>query len=145
MDDVDAFLAEVLPRLTTAVRALHRGDAASWMAAWADSEPISVFGARFTGRGRTAAATVAGRLAPRFSGPESCDYEVVAAGVSGDLGYLAGMERTTLTVAGEPTTQALRVTTVFRREDGEWKVVHRHGDALAADFGTVVGQLEPSG
>jgi hypothetical protein len=26
----------------------------------------------------------------------------------------------------------LRVTTVFRREDGEWKVVHRHGDPLAS-------------
>ena len=25
---------------------------------------------------------------------------------------------------------ALRVTTVFRREDGRWRVVHRHGDPL---------------
>jgi ketosteroid isomerase-like protein len=26
----------------------------------------------------------------------------------------------------------LRVTTVFRREDGEWRIVHRHGDSLAS-------------
>jgi ketosteroid isomerase-like protein len=26
----------------------------------------------------------------------------------------------------------LRVTTVFRREDGDWKIVHRHGDPLAS-------------
>jgi hypothetical protein len=26
---------------------------------------------------------------------------------------------------------------------GEWKVVHRHGDALAADVDTVVGRLTP--
>jgi ketosteroid isomerase-like protein len=28
----------------------------------------------------------------------------------------------------QPSAYALRVTTVFRREAGEWKVVHRHGD-----------------
>jgi ketosteroid isomerase-like protein len=27
----------------------------------------------------------------------------------------------------------LRVTQIYRREDGEWKLVHRHGDELAAD------------
>jgi hypothetical protein len=27
----------------------------------------------------------------------------------------------------------LRVTQVYRRKDGEWKVVHRHGDQLPID------------
>lgn len=27
----------------------------------------------------------------------------------------------------------LRVTTILRRDDAEWKVVHRHGDPLASD------------
>jgi ketosteroid isomerase-like protein len=31
----------------------------------------------------------------------------------------------------EPYT--LRVTQEYRREDGEWKVVHRHGDQLPFD------------
>jgi ketosteroid isomerase-like protein len=25
---------------------------------------------------------------------------------------------------------SLRVTTVYRREDGEWKIVHRHADSI---------------
>jgi hypothetical protein len=34
-------------------------------------------------------------------------------------------------VAGaEPEAYDLRVTTVFRREDGNWKIVHRHADPM---------------
>jgi ketosteroid isomerase-like protein len=28
---------------------------------------------------------------------------------------------------------SLRVTHVYRREDGEWKIVHRHGDRVPPD------------
>jgi ketosteroid isomerase-like protein len=28
----------------------------------------------------------------------------------------------------------VRVTHVYRREDGEWKIVHRHGDSAALDL-----------
>jgi ketosteroid isomerase-like protein len=31
-------------------------------------------------------------------------------------------------VDGVPTTYTLRVTHVYRREDGQWRIVHRHGD-----------------
>lgn len=70
-------------------------------------------------------------LAERFSNCESFEYEVIAAGASGDLAYIVGIEHTTASVWGAPPEPyALRVTTIFRREDGEWKVVHRHGDPV---------------
>ena len=142
MDDVGAFLSTVVPRLTEEVRALHRGDAAPRKALWSRSEPVSVFGARFTARGWPGAEALFDRIAATFSGPESCEYEVVAAGVSGDLGYVAGIEHSTTSIDGEPRIYALRVTTVFRREDGDWKVVHRHGDPYDRASEIATGDLD---
>ena len=57
--------------------------------------------------------------------------DVTAAGVSGDLGYVVGAEHSKASVGGEaPAPIALRVTLIFRREDGEWKEVHRHADPI---------------
>jgi ketosteroid isomerase-like protein len=40
------------------------------------------------------------------------------------------MGRRRASVEGEPGTDTLRATQVYRREDGEWKVAHRHGDTV---------------
>jgi ketosteroid isomerase-like protein len=68
----------------------------------------------------------------------------IAAEARGDLAYTVALEHTTASINGaQPTPYVLRATTIFRRENGEWKVVHRHGDALAADSGAVVSELAP--
>ncbi len=70
-------------------------------------------------------------LGSRFSDCTAFDIEVVAAGASGDLAYLVAFEHTTAAIGGEPPAPyVLRVTTIFRREAGAWKVVHRHADPL---------------
>lgn len=47
-----------------------------------------------------------------------------------ELAYLVEIETYRAKVGGsdEFSPAGLRVTTVFRPEDGTWKVVHRHGD-----------------
>ncbi len=51
-----------------------------------------------------------------------------------DLAYIVEIERTRAKVGGadELATISLRVTTIFRREDGGWKTVHRHADPITA-------------
>jgi ketosteroid isomerase-like protein len=69
-----------------------------------------------------------------MSGVRDYQLEVIAAGVSGDLAYTVGYERSLVSVDGGPVRpNVLRVTHVYRREDGEWKIVHRHGDFPPAD------------
>ena len=68
-------------------------------------------------------------MASWFSDSEKYDVEVVAAGASGDLAYTVGYEHNVVTSRGEQRTYTLPVTHVYRREDGEWKIVHRHADA----------------
>jgi ketosteroid isomerase-like protein len=84
--------------------------------------------------------------APSTRGPSvrATPLPRAAAEARGDLAYTVAPERTTASINGtEPKPYVLRVMTIFRREDGEWKVAHRHGDALAADSAAVVGQLTP--
>ena len=60
---------------------------------------------------------------------QSYDNEIIAARASNDLAYTVAYEHTTASIhGGRPTAYVLHVTTVFHREDGDWKVVHRHAD-----------------
>lgn len=52
--------------------------------------------------------------------------------VTGDLAYELGVERGTLKLLGQKATIDSRVTNVYRREAGKWKVVHHHTDISPA-------------
>ena len=130
MGETEDFLGSVLPRLTEADTALHNGDAAPRTAIWSHNDPMTLFGAAMMGSGWTEIRQVFESLASRFS-DGTFEYEVIAAGASGNLGYMVGIEHSTASVDGAtPEAYDLRVTQVFRREDNEWKVVHRHADPM---------------
>ncbi len=133
MADVDEFLASVLPPLTAADTALHNGDPGPRIELWSRSDPVTLFGALQIKSGWAEIAPIFEWVASRFSNCESFEYEVIAAGASADLAYIVGVEHTTASVGdGALEPYALRVTTVFRREDGDWRVVHRHADPVPA-------------
>lgn len=131
MSETEEFLASMLPRLTAADTALHNGDADPRKALWATTDPLTLFGAAMMATGWPEIDATFDRLAVRFSDCTSFAIEVVAAGASGDLAYLVAFEHTTASIGGDPPAPySLRVTTIFRREAGDWKVVHRHADPL---------------
>ena len=59
-------------------------------------------------------------------------FQNVVKWVSGELACLVELEEWRTKVGGREnvTPFTLRVTTLFRLEDGEWKVVHRHADPI---------------
>jgi ketosteroid isomerase-like protein len=122
--------------ITAAETALHNGDARRRIAMWSRTDPLTLFGAGMNGRGWDEIGPAFDRLEQQFSNCTSYEIEIIAAEARGDLAYIVALEHTSVSINGtEPTPYVLRVTTIFRRDDGEWKVVHRHGDNLPADIG----------
>lgn len=61
-------------------------------------------------------------------------FESLAKVVTQDLGYIVEIERYKAKLGGseDVALDVLRVTSIFRRENGVWKLVHRHGDPTTA-------------
>jgi ketosteroid isomerase-like protein len=74
------------------------------------------------------------RAAGNYRDGEVVGFENVSTGIGSDLAYTVEVESYQARVgeADEIAPVALRVTTVFRREEGVWKVVHRHADPITA-------------
>ncbi|MFJ4776772.1 nuclear transport factor 2 family protein [Streptomyces sp. NPDC088762] len=131
MSDREDFLAWVKTTLYEAELALHNGDAAPRRAIWSRNEPVSVLGAWRNATGQEELDRLFAALGKSFSDCTSYAFELLACDVSGDMAYTAGLEHTSASVDGRPRSYTLRATQVYRREDGEWRVAHRHGDAVA--------------
>jgi len=133
MSERDDFLAWVGSELKDAETALHGGDAGPRRLIWSDQEPVSVFGAWKNAVGRSQVEELFSALEQAFSNATAYDFELVAADVVGDMAYTVGYEHSRTTVNGESRSYTLRATQAYRREGGEWKVVHRHADEVTDD------------
>ena len=73
-------------------------------------------------------------LASRWSNDTDYRFELVAAGVSQDLAYGFGFEHIANSVKGVPGRAVHpRVTHIYRRENEEWRIAHRHADYVPID------------
>jgi ketosteroid isomerase-like protein len=83
-------------------------------------------------RGWEQAAATIERAASNYKDGEIVGFENVARYVTPELAYIVEVERYKAKVGGgeELAPISLRVTSIFRREDGVWKIVHRHADPI---------------
>ncbi|MCA0294488.1 MAG: DUF4440 domain-containing protein [Actinobacteria bacterium] len=124
---------EFLTTREAASTAFVEGDAGPLLGVSVDTDPATIYaptgavvvGAKIVNAGNTAgAATFAPGAENRF--------EILHSGSDGDLGYWTGIQRSKVVFKDkpEPVTMNLRITELFRRVDGEWKLFHRHSDLL---------------
>ncbi len=87
-----------------------------------------------TRRGWAEVALAVERAASQFrdGGPQSTPHDTLARWESGDLAFLVENERWQARVGDreEVSPFELRVTTLFRRDRDDWRVIHRHADPI---------------
>jgi len=119
---------------TRAADAYVDGDATLLAAMTAQTSPATFFGPH--GAFVTGAQDVRARYekdSHNFAPGGKDDLEILQSGASGDLAYWVGFQRATANLRGksEPVPMTLRVTEIFRRESGAWKLVHRHAEMIS--------------
>jgi ketosteroid isomerase-like protein len=110
------------------------GDPSPWKQNASHEADVTIFGA-FGGREKGW-----NEVGPRYAWASSQFKDIGAnqtieylnTKTSGDLAFTVSIEGQVAQLASQqkPTARALRVTQVFRREGGLWKLVHRHADPL---------------
>jgi uncharacterized protein (TIGR02246 family) len=85
-------------------------------------------------RGWSDVAATLDRAAANYRDGQAVAFDNISTVVTRELAYIVEIESYGARVGGaeEVAPVAVRVTTVFRREDGAWRVVHRHADPITA-------------
>ena len=126
-------LGETIDQVMSALNRLVSGDAEPLLALWSHRPDVTVLGG-FGGYalGWEQVSQNTRFAAGRFSGAKSFEIKMLTSGVSGELGYTVWLEHGQVRLAGreEYAPIVIRVTHIFRRELGAWKIIHRHGDAV---------------
>jgi len=127
MDDFSLFLAA---RQAAADDYVH-GRAQAVDALTADRPPVTFFGPDGkVVKGAEAVVSAFDAGAARFGPGGDSQLEILQSAEGGDIGYWCGLQHAKVEMDGKTVPMTLRVTELFRREDGAWKLVHRHADTM---------------
>jgi len=127
---------QFMQRRDEAARAYVCGDAAPLRSIAAHSSPATFF-APMGGYVQGADAVVSRyeRDAEAFERGSDSLFEILHMAASDGIAYWTGFQRASAHMRGQPEAIPfnLRVTELFRREGGAWKLIHRHADALVSE------------
>jgi ketosteroid isomerase-like protein len=135
MTDRETFRTKISEQQHEAEEALVHGDVMPRLRMWSHRDPVTLFAALGPSRsGWSQLEPMFRSVAARVSGGHDVTYELISYEVSEDIAWTVGVSRFTVSIDGGPITRrALRLTHLYRREAGEWKVVHEHSDFQPAD------------
>jgi ketosteroid isomerase-like protein len=131
-DTDDPDLAATLQAVAGALAEMSASNPAPYAARWADSDDVTLFDAWGPiERGHEPVTRTFTWVGSRFSGGPRCRRG-----------------RRSRRRGGEPQQMTLRVTHVYKRVDGQWRLMHRHADFPPADQrddvgGRAGGQVAP--
>src|SRR3712207_5349094 len=125
-------IQQVFQQVQTACQPFYAGNPAPFMALWSHADDVTIFGG--WGAYEHGWVQVGPRLewaAARFRGGHAT-FEPLAMAESGDLAYTIHLEKAEVRVEGNDAVHpmVLRVTHLYRREAGAWKIIHRHADPI---------------
>ena len=132
-DITDDDLGKLVERVRAATAALMQGDVRRYFALVNQAPDYTLMPPTGgpTRHGPDSSPASVEALEEFFAGGGDADLELEQSYASGDLVVLVGVERQHGTIGGLPDQDwSLRVTLVFRREASDWRLVHRHADAL---------------
>jgi ketosteroid isomerase-like protein len=114
---------------------ITRGNADVYKSLWSRRDDVTLanpFGSPV--RGWEAVSARLDLAAGNYRDGRDYEFDNVSTVITPELAYTVEIERIRTRVGGseELTPIAIRATTVFRREDGIWKVTHRHGDPITS-------------
>jgi ketosteroid isomerase-like protein len=126
----DADFAEFVERCHDALRQHTGGDPRPFLELWSRAADVSLMGG--VGGHQVGIDNVTELLtaAAKTLNYETWSAENLAIGFGETLGFTVELERLTRHVGGAEEEMRLRATSVYRRENGAWRVIHRHGDSL---------------
>jgi ketosteroid isomerase-like protein len=129
IDDFD----QILEQCQQALREFPKGNPEPMKVMFSHQEDVTLanpFGP--PARGWEQVAETSDRAASQIRDGEITSFEPVAKYVTPELAYVVWIERVKAKIGGRQDAApfALRVTMIFRPEDGTWKVVHRHADPI---------------
>jgi ketosteroid isomerase-like protein len=118
-----------------ALDAFFKGDPEPYKAIFSHGDDVTLanpFGPPV--RGWSLVARTAEQAATLYSHGRAMGFDRVAGHATDELAYVVEIEHFEARIGDDQkmTRAALRVTTVFRREEGAWKVLHRHADAITS-------------
>jgi ketosteroid isomerase-like protein len=121
-----------------ALAAIITGDAAPFLELFSKSDDATL--ANPWGppvRGFVNIRAAAERAASFYKDGEIVEFERISDRHTAEFSYMLEIERCRAKLPGEEefTDVALRVTSIFRPEDDEWKLVHRHADLITTPRG----------